>query len=253
MEEWFGGKVALVTGGAEGIGRASALLFAARGARVVLTDLNVVKGEETVHEICRTGTECIFVAADVSESSAVSAVLKAARDVFGRLDCALNNAGIAHARDGSWDEVAFDRTIAVNLKGVMNCMKAEIPVMLNTGGGSIVNTASINGFISSTFAPLPAYTASKHAVIGLTKAAALQYARQNIRVNAVCPGVTDTEPVRAAMSMSSGAQQLLQGFSPMGRMARPEEIAEAVIWLCSDKASFVTGHPLVVDGGFLAT
>ncbi|KXU33819.1 hypothetical protein A0J57_04035 [Sphingobium sp. 22B] len=252
MEQWFEGKVALVTGGGDGIGRATAHLFAQRGARVVIADLNPEKGEKVAQEIRDLGGEAAFVQTNVADRGSVDALIEATLDRFGRLDCAMNNAGITHIRDHEWDDDAFDTTIAINLKGVMNCLKAEIPAMLKSGGGTIVNTASTASFAGSRTLGVPAYVASKHGVVGLTKVAALDYAQKNIRVNAICPGVTDTAMVAQGKSLSEEIRQALDDFAPMGRMARPEEMAEAAIWLCSDKASFVTAHALVVDGGHLA-
>ena len=252
MEPWFEGKVALVTGGADGIGRASALLFARRGARVMVCDLNRDGGEETVALIRAEGGDARFHHGDVGDPALGPALVAATVAAFGRLDCAFNNAGISHPADVEWDDDAFDQTIRVNLNGVNHCMKAEIPEMLKVGGGTITNTASIMSFMASAEVPLPAYTASKHAVVGLTKAAALKYARQNIRVNALCPGVTLTGMIRTVMGYSPETRATLEALAPLGRMAMPEEMAEAAIWLCSDKSSFVTGHALVVDGGTLA-
>ena len=252
MEQWFAGKVALVTGGADGIGRASALLFARRGARVMVGDRNREGGEETVAMIHAEGGEARFHHGDVGDPALGPALVAATVTAFGRLDCAFNNAGISHPDDVEWDDDAFDQTIRVNLNGVNHCMKAEIAEMLKVGGGTITNTASIMSFMASAEVPLPAYTASKHAVVGLTKAAALKYARQNIRVNALCPGVTLTGMIRTVMEYSPETRATLEALAPLGRMAMPEEMAEAAIWLCSDKSSFVTGHALVVDGGTLA-
>jgi NAD(P)-dependent dehydrogenase (short-subunit alcohol dehydrogenase family) len=252
MEQWFEGKVALVTGGGDGIGRAAALLFARRGARVVVADVNRTAGTETVERIRAAQGEAVLVTADVADSEAVQAIVMAALDAYGRLDCAFNNAGIRHPQDAQWSEAAFRTTLDVNVVGVMTCLKYEIAAMLKTGGGSVVNTASTHAFAASATTPLPGYTASKHAVVGLTKTAALQYARQNVRVNAVCPGVTLTSLVQTLIDQQPEARARLEAFAPMGRMATPEEIAEAAVWLASDKASFVTGHALVVDGGFLA-
>lgn len=253
MENWFDNKVAFVTGGADGIGRASAILFARRGARVVVSDIAEEKGRETVSAIKDEGGVATFIRLDVSDRASVGAVVKEAVAHFGRLDYAFNNAGVTLGDESNWDDEIFDKTININLRGVRDCIKAQVPEMLRSGGGAIVNTASINGFISSTLLPLPAYTASKHGIVGLTKAAALEYARSNIRVNAVCPGVTETANVKRIADLSQESRTLLEGMSPMGRMARAEEMAEAVTWLCSPKASFVNAHALVVDGGFLAT
>ncbi|WP_338811387.1 glucose 1-dehydrogenase (plasmid) [Agrobacterium leguminum] len=249
MEQWFEGKVALVTGGADGIGRAAALLFAQRGAKVVVTDINTEKGEAVATSIREMGGDAFFVRGNVTDRSDVAAFVQATVDRFGRLDCAFNNAGITHPRDTNWDDDAFDLTVDINLKGVWNSLKEEVPVMLKTGGGTIVNTASIAAFIASVAGTVPAYTATKHGIVGLTKATALQYVRQNIRVNAICPGPTATEAVRAMSAASEEARHMLENLSPMGRLALPEEMAEAAIWLCSDKSTFVTGHALVIDGG----
>jgi NAD(P)-dependent dehydrogenase (short-subunit alcohol dehydrogenase family) len=249
MADLFTGKVALVTGGGAGIGHAAALLFARHDARVVVSDVNDEAGEAVAAEIRNAGGEAVYVRCDVSDRSAVQALIASAIQAFGRLDCAFNNAGIVLEQDNDWDDAAFDRTIDINVKGVMACMKAEIPEMLKVGGGTIVNTASINGIIASGAPSQPAYTSSKHAVIGLTKTAALTYARKGIRVNALCPGVTLTPMVEKVAAQGPEVRQLLEGLSPIGRMARPEEIAEVAIWLCSEKSSFVTGHALVADGG----
>jgi NAD(P)-dependent dehydrogenase (short-subunit alcohol dehydrogenase family) len=252
MEQWFENKVALVTGGADGIGRAAALIFASRGARVVIADISAAKGEEVVREIQDRGGQAIFSLTDVSDRNAVDRTVQLALDTYGRLDCAMNNAGITHDRDVEWEDEAFDRTIAINLKGMMNCIRAEMPAMLRNGGGAIVNTSSTSGLVASATLPLPGYISSKHGVIGLTKASAMRYVKQNIRVNAICPGVTDTEMVRQVKEMGEDVRKALDNYAPMGRMARAEEIAEAAIWLCSDKASFVTGQALAIDGGYVA-
>lgn len=253
MEPWFEGKVALVTGAGDGIGRASALLFARRGAKVVVSDIDEDGGHETVSIIRAEGLEASFVKGDVTNKGDVGSFIDFTLQHYGRIDCAHNNAGISHPLDSNWDDDAFQKTIDINLLGVNNCLKSEISHMLKAGGGSIVNTASISGYMASAEIPLPAYTASKHAVIGLTKAIALQYARSGIRVNALCPGVTITKMIRDVMSRSPEARGALDALSPMGRMAVPMEMAEAAIWLCSDKASYVTGQSLIVDGGVLAT
>ncbi len=253
MAERFDGKVALVTGAGSGIGRAAALAFAQAGAKVVVSDIDVAGGEATVAAARRAGGEARFVRTDVSDAAQVQALVAAAVDAYGRLDCAYNNAGIegpgsiAHL----YDEAAWLKVIQVNLVGVWLCMKYELPVMLAQGGGAIVNAGSIAGLVSSP-ANGTAYTASKHGVIGLTKAAALEYAKDNIRINAVCPG-----PIRTSMTerMSERRPQFLDraaAASPSGRVGTPEEVAQAVLWLASDAASFTTGAALTVDGGFVA-
>ncbi len=245
-------KVALVTGSGSGIGRASALTFAREGAQVVVSDVAVEGGEETVQLIKNAGGEAMFIKADVSQAAQVEALIAKAVEAYGRLDCAHNNAGIEgnSAKVADYDEADWNRVIAINLTGVWLCMKYEIPQMLQQGGGAIVNTSSVAGLLG--FRTGSAYVASKHGVLGLTKTAALEYAKSGIRVNAVCPGaidtpmmgrITDHRPHRAA-KMAAG--------EPVGRMGTPQEIAEAVVWLCSDAASFVTGHPMAVDGGIVA-
>jgi NAD(P)-dependent dehydrogenase (short-subunit alcohol dehydrogenase family) len=252
MEPWFENKVALVTGGADGIGRAAALLFAQRGARVVVTDVTLPGATATAALIAAAGGQAIALQGDVTDDAVVAAFIQGALDHFGRLDCAFNNAGISMTADSDWSEAVTRQTFAVNIFGVMSCIRHEVPAMLRTGGGTIVNTASLAGFVASRTVIKPAYTASKHAVVGVTKSAALQYARQNIRVNALCPGVTRTAMVERSMAGSAQVRAALENLSPMGRLATPQEMAEAAIWLCSSKSSFVNGHALVVDGGSLA-
>jgi NAD(P)-dependent dehydrogenase (short-subunit alcohol dehydrogenase family) len=247
MSDLFTGKVALVTGGASGIGRATAILFAKHGACVTVAD--ITDGTAVVREIEAAGGQAQFVHCDVTKHDQIRAMVAQTVKRFGRLDCAFNNAGITHAKDNEWDDDAFQRTFDINVTGIMQCIKAEIPEMLKSGGGTIVNTASISGIIGSSTPSLPGYTASKHAVIGLTKTVALTYARQNIRVNALCPGVTMTAMVEGVMQISEEVKRHLENFSPLGRIARPEEMAECAIWLCSEKSSFVNGHALVADGG----
>lgn len=244
---WFSGQVALVTGASAGIGRATALGFAREGAKVVISDVNAAGGEETVALIQQNGGEAIFVRADVSQEAEVKALVEAAVAAYGRLDCAFNNAGVNDIRKDEWDEDVFDFSLAVNLKGVMLCMKHEIEQMLKNGGGAIVNTSSINGLIGNP--GQPGYTSSKHGVIGLTRTAALKYARQGIRVNAVCPGVIETAMTQQILDLNPDYRQVMESLAPIGRFGQPEEVAEAVLWLCSSRASFVTGHPLAVDGG----
>jgi NAD(P)-dependent dehydrogenase (short-subunit alcohol dehydrogenase family) len=249
-------KVALVTGGGSGIGRASATAFAREGAKVIVSDVDISGGEETVRLIQAAGGAAIFVQADVSKTTEVAALVKKGVETYGRLDCALNNAGIQGELQQTADcsEENWDRIIATNLTGVWLCMKHELAHLMNHGGGSIVNTASNFGLVGSP--GMPAYTASKHGVVGLTKTAALEYAKSGIRVNAVCPGPTQTPLVdRILHQQPQLANQIVKAIKarePVGRMGRPEEIAEAVVWLCSEAASFVTGIALAVDGGFVA-
>lgn len=247
------GKVALVTGGSSGIGRASALALAREGAQVVVSDVNVDGGEETVEHVRAAGGEAVFIEADVSRGTEVAAMVAAAVMAFGRLDCAVNNAGISGEMIGKVDEIdeaTFDKIVSVNLKGVWLCMKHEIPYMLEQEGGVIVNMASVAGLIGSPRGA--AYSASKHGVIGLTKSAAVEYARRNIRVNAVCPAFTDTPMVRGVIEKDANMEQITVRAIPMRRLGTPEEIAEGVVWLCSDASSFVTGHALVMDGGLVS-
>jgi len=252
MTKQFDGKVALVTGAASGIGRASALAFAREGAKTVVADILVEGGEETVRLIKEAGGEALFVKTDVSKAAEVEALIQKVVDIYGRLDYAHNNAGIEGTMAPTADctEENWDRTININLKGIWLCMKYEIPQMLKQGGGAIVNTASVAGLVG--FQGLPAYCASKGGVIQLTRAAALEYAEAGIRVNAVCPGVIRTPMVQRILSIQPEMEAALTTMEPVGRMGEPEEIAEAVVWLCSDAASFVTGHPMVVDGGLVA-
>ena len=252
MAGLFNNKVVIVTGAGGAIGRAAALGFAAEGARVTVFDLKRESAEETVAMIRKAGGEALAVIGDVSLDADVAALVNQTVAHFGGLDCAFNNAGITHPDDASWDEAVFRNILSVNLVSQMLCMKYQIPQMLARGKGAIVNMSSVMGLISSSQPVLHGYTASKHAVIGLSKAAALQYARANIRVNALCPGVTRSAMVDAAMATSDAVREHLSNFAPMGRVAEPAEIAEVAIWLCSDKASFVTGHALVADGGYTA-
>lgn len=252
MEKIFSGKVALVTGGSFGIGRATAIAFAAHGAKVVIADYAEDPNEETIQQIKALNSEVLFIKCDVSKGIEVKAMIAKIITTFGKLDFAFNNAGIEglSAPTHECTEENFDRTIAINLKGVWLCMKNEIPLMLQQGKGAIVNCASVAGLIG--FPGLPAYVATKHAVIGLTKTAALENAKQNIRVNAVCPGVIQTAMIDRITGKDKEVEKQFIGMEPMGRMGQPAEVAEAVIWLCSDAASFVTGHAINVDGGWIA-
>lgn len=243
------GKVALVTGAAGGIGRAAALAFGAAGAAVLVSDVNDAAGAETVAMIEAAGGRARFAHCDVSKSDEVKAMVGAAVAAFGRLDYAFNNAGINNLGSNEYDDDVWERSIGINLSGVMRCMRAESEVMLAGGGGAIVNTASINGLVGNP--SQPGYTASKHGVVGLTRHAALRWAKAGIRVNAVCPGVIET-PMTAPLVADPAMRQVIDGMTPMGRMGQAGEVAAAVLWLCSDAASFVTGHPLVIDGGATA-
>jgi len=252
MTKEFEGKVALVTGGGSGIGRATAIAFAREGAKVAIGNRNVQRGEETVAMINKAGGTASFKRTDVLVAKDIEALVNHAVKEYGGLDLAFNNAGvegdIAPLVDQT--EANYDAVMDVNVKGVWLSMKYEIPRMLKQGGGAIVNCSSIAGVIG--FPNVAIYIASKHAVIGLTKTAALEYSAQGIRINAVNPAVIDTEMVdRLAEGLNMKKDDLVP-MHPIGRLGRVEEIAEAVLWLCSKKSSFVTGHSLIVDGGFTA-
>ncbi|MFC1919321.1 glucose 1-dehydrogenase [Chloroflexota bacterium] len=252
MTREFEGRVALVTGGASGIGRTSAIAFACKGAKVVVNDLDAKGGTETIKIINGNGGEAIFYEADVGESSDVEALIKTTTDTYGRLDFAHNNAGFegVFASTSDYPEEIWNRVIKTNLKGVWLSMKYEIPQMLRCGGGSIVNTASTAGLVG--FPQTIAYVASKHGIVGMTRSIALEYAGSGIRVNAVCPGGVNTPMKDRIIAMSPDLTQAAGNRSALGRSAEPEEIAQAVVWLCSQAASFITGHPLIIDGGYLA-
>jgi NAD(P)-dependent dehydrogenase (short-subunit alcohol dehydrogenase family) len=248
----FTGKVVLVTGGASGIGRATALRFARDRASVIVADVDAEGGQETAGVIKRDGGKALFVQADVSKAADAEGMVCATVKRFGRLDFAFNNAGIVSA-GVTTDRLAeddFNRTFAVNVKGVWLGMKYEIPQMLEQGGGCIVNTSSIRGLVS--YETQSAYSASKHAVIGLTRVAALEYASQGVRINAICPGIIRTPGNVNYWKRFPEAEQDWLKLIPLRRYGTPEEIAEAVAWLCSDQASFVHGHAMVVDGGTTA-
>ena len=248
----FDGKVALVTGGSSGIGRAAAGAFAREGAWTVVADVNVAAGQETVEQIQAADGTATFVQCDVSDAADVENMVRHARSAYGRLDCAFNNAGIEGelANTADCTEENWDRTLGVNLKGVWLCMKYEIPAMLEHGAGSIVNCASVAGLVG--FRNLPAYCASKGGVVELTRATALEYSDAGIRVNAICPGVIRTPMVERVTAGNPEVEAQYMALEPIGRMGEPEEIADAALWLCSDRSSFVTGHALAADGGLVA-
>jgi NAD(P)-dependent dehydrogenase (short-subunit alcohol dehydrogenase family) len=245
----FAGKVAFVTGAGGGIGRATALAFAGEGAGVAAADVSEQNVRETARMIEAAGGRALAVACDVTRTEDVKAALETTIEAFGRLDFAFNNAGIEQAKKAMADitEEEWDRIVAVDLRGVFLCMKYEIPLMLERGGGAIVNTSSgagVKGFPGGA-----AYVAAKHGVVGLSRSAALDYAASNIRINAVCPGIIDTEMMGRVTGGTTEGRQGVISQEPIGRMGRPEEIAAAVVWLCSDAASFAVGHAMVVDGG----
>ena len=249
----FKGKVAVVTGAGSGIGRACALAFAEQGAKVVVADIAVAGGEETVRMIKAANGEAVFILCDVAKSVDVNALMAMTLKAYGRLDYACNNAGIGGPPviSGDYSEEDWRAVIDVNLTGAWLCMKYELPIMVKQGKGAIVNMSSILGKVG--FATAPAYVAAKHGLIGLTQTAALEYATQNIRINAVCPGFVYTPLLeKAGMQIGSEMHTVISNLHPMKRMGTSEEIAGAVIWLCSDAASFVTGHSLMVDGGYTA-
>ena len=248
------GRISLVTGAGSGIGRATSLVMAREGATIVVSDINADSGEETLSAVKEAGGDGMFVHADVSRPDDVAALVGQVVSAYGRLDCAYNNAGIEGFMAGrlhEYPEDIWDRVIDINLKGVWLCLKHEIPQMLQQGSGAIVNTASGAGLVGSR--QMSAYVASKHAVVGLTKAAALEYARDGIRVNAVCPGMIDTPMVQRLIGGRDAEYEAsIPVRQPIGRLGTPEEIAESVTWLCSDAASLVTGLAMAVDGGLTA-
>lgn len=248
----FAKKIVFITGASSGIGKATALAFVKNGASVALVDQDIDRGMKVADQIEKEGGKAIFIKCDVSKDLEVKNAIEKTINHYGRLDYAFNNAGIEgqaallpNTTEENWDQV-----LNINLKGPWLCMKYQIPQMLKQGMGSIVNCSSIAGIVG--FSTSSAYVASKHGLIGLTKTAALEYTKSNIRVNAVCPGIIETPMIARYTHGDSKIQQQLASSEPIGRIGRPEEIAEAVLWLSSDRASFVTGHSLVVDGGWVA-
>jgi len=253
MAELLSGKSAIITGGGSGIGRAAAMVFTREGARLIIADVAEEAGRQVVETIRDKGGEAQFLRCDVAKAAEVDALIAAAVKAYGRLDCAFNNAGIGgkQRKTADYDEEEWDRIMSVNLKGVWLCMRAEIRQFLaQKSSGAIVNTASAAGLIASH--SMPAYTAAKHGVVGLTKVAAIEYARTGIRINDVCPGIIDTPLVADMVAQVPKLAGRLDGLEPVGRKGKPEEIAEAVAWLCSDRASFVTAASISVDGGITA-
>jgi NAD(P)-dependent dehydrogenase (short-subunit alcohol dehydrogenase family) len=253
MARQFKSKVVLVTGGGSGISRACALAFAKEKASVIVADISAKSGKETVGMIIKKGGEGISVKADISKAADVEALVSKAVDKYGRLDCAVNNAAIVGVRGPMLDcsEENWDKVIDTKLKGTWLCMKYEICQMLKHKSGAIVNIASTAGLVGDSFGE-SAYIASKHGVVGLTKAAALEYAKTGIRVNTICPGPTLTPALQVFIGEDPQRKAALDALVPRGHLADPEEIAEAVLWLCSNSASYVYGHPLAVDGGMVA-
>ena len=248
----FDGEVVFVTGASGGMGRAITRAFATAGATVVAADVDDEGGNKTVSDAASAGGTVRFVHCDVSDAASVQAAVAVATDEFGRLDCAVNAAAIENELVPlhECDDEAFDRMFAINVRGVFLCMKHEIAAMLDSGGGSIVNIASTNAVRPQ--GNQPAYTAAKHAVLGLTRSAAVDYGPRGIRINAILPGTIDTPMLRNAMARRGrNVDDVVDRLSLLGRLGRPEEIADAALWLCSESSSFVLGHPLAVDAGYL--
>ncbi|MFC4259777.1 SDR family oxidoreductase [Marinobacter lacisalsi] len=252
MTQQFDGKVALVTGAAAGIGEATARAFAAAGASVMMADINQEAGARVAAAINEAGGKAAFVRCDVTRSDDVKHLVEQTVEQFGRLDFAFNNAGVEleRAKLADGDEGIFDAIMDVNVKGVWQCMRQEIPVMVNAGGGVIVNTASVAGLGAAP--AMSIYSASKHAVVGLTKSAAVEYGRRGVRVNAICPAVIDTDMLRRAVEDDPRKEEVHKSMHPIGRIGQPQEVAAAVLYLCSEGAGFTTGVALPLDGGYTA-
>ena len=248
----FQGKVALVTGGTSGIGRAAAIAYAREGAKVIVAGRRAAEGEETVQLVRAQGGEALFVPTDVAQEAQVKNLIGRTLEQFGRLDFAFNNAGVDQQPTPLLEQTVetYDQVMDINVKGVWLSMRHEIPAMLKTGGGAIVNTSSALGVIA--FPGVEVYAASKHAVIGLTKSAAVEFGKQGIRINAVLPAAIETDMYRRFVGENAESKAAMTAMHPIGRIGTSEEIADAVIWLCSSKSSFVIGHSLLVDGGFTA-
>ncbi|HIZ50808.1 MAG TPA: SDR family oxidoreductase [Candidatus Pseudomonas excrementavium] len=249
MSSAYSGKVVLITGAAAGIGKATAEAFAVQGARMVLADIDAANGEAVAAHIRANGGDAVFYPCNVVDAAQVKALMAMIDREYGRLDCAFNNAGVEFEQDklADADETVFDRIMDVNVKGVWQCMRFEIPLMLKNGGGAIVNTGSIAALGAAP--KMSAYAASKHAVLGLTRSAAVEYARKGIRINAVCPAVIDTDMFRRAVEIEPRKAESAARLHPVGRVGRAEEVAAAVLYLCSESAGFTTGIALPVDGG----
>lgn len=252
MRRRLEGRVAIVTGASSGMGKTTALQFAKEGASVVVAARRQEEGEQTAKEIRESGGTAMFVQTDVSRWDDVQAMVEATLSEFGRLDCAFNNAGVSSRLSPEWLDVTesmWDETIDINLKGVWMCMRLQIPAMLDSGGGAIVNNSSLFGMRGGHSAP---YTASKHGVIGLSNSAAVRFGPEGIRVNTIAPGFIITPIMEANFSDNPGMKQLLSGSIPLREVGGPETIAEAVTWLCSDESSYISGQCISVDGGFMA-
>ncbi|GAA2277113.1 SDR family oxidoreductase [Nonomuraea roseoviolacea subsp. roseoviolacea] len=248
------GKTALITGAASGIGAAAARVFSRHGARLVLADIDDEGGQSVAEGVVKNGGEAMFVHTDITSDREVAAMVQAVAAAYGRLDCAFNNAAIDGAMAPLHEASAenWEQVLRVNLTGVFLCLKHEIAQMLRQGGGSIVNTASVAGLVGAGTTPASAYVASKHGVVGLTRQAALEYAEQRIRVNAVCPGAVRTPMTQEVIRQGLISLEDIVGLQPVKRLAAPEEIAESAAWLCSGLSSFITGHAMAVDGGWTA-